>query len=331
MFNKSFRLTAAAFAVSVAVLLAADPSSAQSTGTLQGTVKDAKGQPVEGAQITVALQEGITRRSTTRSRKDGTFTQIGLVPGRYRVTAEKTGLGVQEFDVSVAAGQSPQVNFVLAPGQGGRAVEQDPEKEKAMLALFDAGVAASRAGRIDDAIDKYKQAIETSSRCHQCYYNLGVAYAQKKAYPEAEEAFTKAIDLKPDYADAYNGLANVYNAQRKFDEAQAASREAAKHSAGALGTLSAGGNPADAAYSEAIVLWNASLGDPIKVEAARAKFEEVIKLKPDHADAHYWLGMAHLNRGRTSEAASAFDTYLKLAPTGQYAAEARDFLSKVKP
>ena len=54
------------------------------------------------------------------------------------------------------------------------------------------------------------------------------------------------------------------------------------------------------------------------------------KLDPTLADAHYWLGMANLNEGKMPEAATHFEEYLKLAPTGQYAEQAKGILTQIK-
>ena len=40
--------------------------------------------------------------------------------------------------------------------------------------------------------------------------------------------------------------------------------------------------------------------------------------------------MALLNGGKTSEAKPQFETYLKLAPTGQYAEMAKNLLTQIK-
>ena len=48
------------------------------------------------------------------------------------------------------------------------------------------------------------------------------------------------------------------------------------------------------------------------------------------ADAHYWLGMALVNAGTPAEAKPHFETYLKLAPTGQYADTAKAIVASIK-
>ena len=41
--------------------------------------------------------------------------------------------------------------------------------------------------------------------------------------------------------------------------------------------------------------------------------------------------MALLNEGKMPEAAASFEEYLKLAPTGQFAAQAKAMLAQIKP
>ena len=74
-----------------------------------------------------------------------------------------------------------------------------------------------------------------------------------------------------------------------------------------------------------MILWNAG-----KIPEAKAQFEQAVKLDPNMAEAHYWLGMAIVNAGNTAEAKPHFETYLKLAPTGQYAETAKSIVSSIK-
>ncbi len=317
-FGRLSVVLATAFALFASGLAA--PAAAQSTGMLKGKVVDAQGQPIEGAKVTIEFKEGVTRRHETKSNKRGEFIQIGLFPGNYTVTAEKEKLS-QSFDVRVRLGATAEVNFQLAPGTGGgRASKEDLAKAENLKKSFEDGVTLSRAGSYDEAIAKFNEALAIVPTCADCYYNIGYAYAQKKQYKEAEDAFKKALETNPDYVDAYNGLANVYNAQKKFDEAGAASAEAAKR-AGAAG----GGGSVDAVYNQGVIYWNAG-----KIAEAKKQFEETIKINANHAEAHYWLGMATLNEGKMPDAAMEFEAYLKLAPDGQYAAQAKGILAQIK-
>ncbi len=309
-----------ACAVLAAVVLAS-PAAAQSTGMVKGKVYDAKGEPIEGAKITIEFTDGISRSYTVKSNKKGEFTQIGLTPGNYKVTAEKEKVGSQSYPCRVRLGEAAEVNFQLAPGTSGP-TKEDVAKVSAVKKLFDEGVAASRTGDNDTALAKFTEATTVMPTCYDCYYNIGYAHAQKKEWEKSEEAFKKAIELKADYVEAYNGLATIYNAQKRFDDAQAASQKAA--SLAAAGGGAAGGG-VDALYNQGVIAWNAG-----KAEDAKKAFEEALKADPKHANSHYQLAMCLINLGKMPEAVAEFESYLQLAPDGQYAAQVKAMLVTLK-
>ena len=314
-----------ALLVVLAVLLAvavASPGFAQSTGMVKGKVSDGQGKPVEGAKVTIAFKDGISRSYEVKTNKKGEFIQIGLPPGNYTVTAEKEKLGSQSFDARIRLGEASEVNFQLVPGASGP-TKEDVAKATAVKKLFDEGVAASRSNDHDGALAKFNEAAVLLPTCFDCYYNIGYAHAQKKDYVQAEAAFKKALELKADYVEAYNGLATIYNAQKKFDEAQAASQKAAELAS--AGGAAAGGGSVDALYNQGVIAWNAG-----KAEEAKGSFEAAIKANPTHADSHYQLGMCFVNLGKLPEAADMFEKYLALAPDGQYAAQAKALVATLK-
>ena len=312
-------LLACAVFVAFAVAL---PAAAQSTGQVRGQVVDVKGQPVENAKITIEYKDGGGRVYTTKTNKKGEYTQIGLTPGNYKVTADKDKVGSQTFDCHVKLGDPTEVKFQLGAGASGPSKEE-MAKVAAVKQLFEEGVTASRSGDHDAAIGKFNEAAALLPACFDCYYNIGYAEAQKKDYPKAEEAFKKAIELKPDYVEAYNGLATVYNAQKKFDDAQTASQKAASLAV-ATGGASAGGG-VDALYNQGVIAWNAG-----RAEDAKKAFEEALKLDPKHANSHYQLGMCFINLGKMPEAVAEFESYLQVAPDGQYTTQAKALVAQLK-
>ena len=75
-------------------------------------------------------------------------------------------------------------------------------------------------------------------------------------------------------------------------------------------------------FNQGVILWNAG-----KIAEAKKQFEGAIAANPNHAEAHYQLGMALVNEGNLAGAATEFETYLKLAPTGPNAATAKGILA----
>ena len=297
------------------------PAVAQSTGMIKGKVVDAKGQPVEDAKILIEFTEGVNRKNETKTNKKGEFIQIGLFPGQYRVTASKEKVGQQSFEARVRIGSAADVNFQLSPESG--LTDADKQKNAALQTAFQGGIEAARGGQHETAIAKFTEAAGMMPTCHDCYYNIGYSYSQLQKYTEAEAAFKKAIELKPTSVEAYNGLATIYNAQKKFDEAAAASAKAAELAGGATGA--GGGGNAEAIYNQGVILWNAG-----KYAEAKANFEKAISIKPDMAEAHYQLAMANLNLGQMEAAVTAFEGYLKVAPTGPHAEEAKNAIAALK-
>jgi tetratricopeptide (TPR) repeat protein len=302
----------------LAALAFAVPVAAQ--GLVQGTVTDAQGQPVDGAAVSIE-QDGTNRHFDMKTNKKGEFMQIGLASGKYKVTATKDKLTASR-DVQISQGRPATAKLVLGAATGASPAET--AAAAALRKVLDEAIAASNAGKFDEAIAGFNKALESNASCFACYYNIGYNYAQKKEYDNAETSYKKAVELKADYADAYAGLASVYNAQRKFDQAAAASAKATELSSTLGGGNTAGGG-ADALYNQGVILWNAG-----KVADAKKSFEAAIQANPNHAEAHYQLGMALVNEGNLAGEGTEFETYLKLAPAGTNSATAKALVAQLK-
>lgn len=305
----------------LAALIVPAPAAAQ-TGQVKGKVVDEKNQPVEGATITIEMIEGMTRKYETKTNRRGEYVQVGLQPGMYRITAQKGDMS-QSFEQRVRLGPS-EVNFTLTPGAvSAEDAKAAAAKIEAMKATFAEGVTLSNDGKHDEAIAKFEEVIAAAPKCVECYNNIGTVHTRKADYAEAEAAFKKALEINPQSADAYNGLATVYNAQKKFEEAAAASAKAQELAGTAEGGT--GGGNAGTVYNQGVIAWNAG-----KIAEAKKLFQQAVQLDPKLADAHYWLGMATVNEGNLVEAAPHFEKYLELAPSGQYAEQAKSILASIK-
>jgi tetratricopeptide (TPR) repeat protein len=316
-------LAAAAF-----VLAASAAVGHAQTGRLKGKVVDASGKPVEGATVVMDSKD-LNRKFTTKTDRRGEYTHF-LAPGPYVVTVTKDNLSqTQETRVSI---DERELNFELRPGGGGGGNVSDADRKKmdaemaAVKTAFEAGVAAERAGKYDEAIAKFGEVAAKIPKCTECFTNIGNIHMRQKQYEQAEAAFKKAVDITPTSGEAYMGLANAYNAQRKFDLATEASAQANKllGGAGAPGAPGGGGN-AGALFNQGVIAWNAG-----KIPEAQKLFEQAVGLDPKLAEAHYWLGMANVNQGKLPEATKSFEEYLKLDAGGQYAEQAKSMLAAIK-
>ncbi len=91
---------------------------APTTGTIQGTVKDTDGDPVEGARVLFRSKlEGIS--SVTRTGKDGAYVSEGLAPGDYLVRVQAANFQNAETHLTVKISVAASADFrleIINPG-----------------------------------------------------------------------------------------------------------------------------------------------------------------------------------------------------------------------
>jgi iron complex outermembrane receptor protein len=99
--------------ISTLFVLSALPASAQSAGSITGVVRNAAGEPMPGATVTVINQETGTSRGA-RTGADGRYSVAGLAPGLYSVAADLSGFGRSgRQDVRLADDQAATVDVTL--------------------------------------------------------------------------------------------------------------------------------------------------------------------------------------------------------------------------
>jgi len=73
----------------------------------------------------------------------------------------------------------------------------------AWLAHNNLGALLREAGKTDDAIAQFKEALRIKPDLPEAHYNLGVTLARLDRFPEAIEQYDQALRLKPDFAEAH--------------------------------------------------------------------------------------------------------------------------------
>ncbi|CAF2777422.1 unnamed protein product [Rotaria sp. Silwood2] len=79
--------------------------------------------------------------------------------------------------------------------------------------------AAFAAGKNDDAINLYTQAIELDDKNHVLYSNRSAAYAKSNKYDEALKDAEKCVTLKPDFVKGYSRKGAALSFLKRYDEA----------------------------------------------------------------------------------------------------------------
>jgi len=115
MFMKSLQLGFVGLALCVASAWAG-PSS------IQGIVKDAKGQPIKGADVRIESKDGKQLFNTVKTDAKGRYISQGVAPGVYRVTLVVNGaVKASIMNTKTKADQPTQLNFDLKPASASQA------------------------------------------------------------------------------------------------------------------------------------------------------------------------------------------------------------------
>ncbi|PYX51094.1 MAG: hypothetical protein DMG79_04255 [Acidobacteria bacterium] len=256
-----------------------------------------------------------------------------------------------DFDVkkeqeNAAKGQglSPEQLKQMQEAQAKQAKETNTVKS--LNEKLTAAQTAADAGDFDTAIASLNEATQMDATRDVIWFKLGDYYRmsapkqtdpaeKQKRLDSAVTSYQKAVDLKKSatndkdpkalekLAAYYNNLADAYSKARKIDDAVKSYELAAQTVPTAA---------AQAYFNEGAVLTNAGRPDE-----ANAAFDKCIAADPNRADAYYQkginlLGKATLQGDKTIPApgtAEAFQKYLELAPTGQYAQSAKDLLASL--
>jgi len=92
------------------------PASAQFRASVQGTVTDSAGAVIEGASITITSKE-TARSQKTQTSRDGFYRFSNLPPGRYTISAERSGFKKSMLEAEVRAEEVQGVDIPLKPGE----------------------------------------------------------------------------------------------------------------------------------------------------------------------------------------------------------------------
>jgi tRNA A-37 threonylcarbamoyl transferase component Bud32 len=89
---------------------------ADGPATIQGFVKDAKGEPITGTDVRIESRDGKQVFSTVKTDAKGRYSSQGLQPGVYRVTLLVNGaVKASIINTQTKANQPTQLNFDLKP------------------------------------------------------------------------------------------------------------------------------------------------------------------------------------------------------------------------
>lgn len=116
----------------VCLLGFSSPGSAQSTGSIQGAVRDVSGAVVPHAQVHIKnVETGLLRQSETDGV--GVYAVSSLPPGLYTVTISATGMAdVREDNVEVTVGRDVALNVDMKIGTQEQTVDVNADQQASL-------------------------------------------------------------------------------------------------------------------------------------------------------------------------------------------------------
>jgi protein O-mannosyl-transferase len=170
---------------------------------------------------------------------------------------------------------------------------------KNFVAHNNLGAALIFAGRPDESIEHFQQAILLTPDYADPHYNMGLLLSKKGLFQEAIDHYNKALMINPHYPVAHNNLGFALFQTGRY-------KEAIDHYNQAL--LLDPYLP-DAHYNLGFVFFKMG-----RVQDAIKQFEEALALKPDYIDTLNNLGSALIQAGRPDEAIRHLRQALFLKP-----------------
>jgi hypothetical protein len=113
--------------LSLAAVFAARLSAQTTYGSIAGTVADSSGAAISDAQVTLT-NIGTAEKRVQQTGSDGLYSFVNLLPGRYRIDAEKTGFKhTSQSEVVVQVQQTSSINLTMQVGDVTQTVEVTSE------------------------------------------------------------------------------------------------------------------------------------------------------------------------------------------------------------
>jgi len=177
-----------------------------------------------------------------------------------------------------------------------QALRLDPDYANAHL---DMGSILLEFGRSQEAAAQSQEALRLMPHHRGPHLNLGNALLQMGEVPEAIAEYEQALRINPDFVEAHNNLGSAMLRQGRLPEAMQHWDQAIRIKPGYV----------DAHFNLGMALLR--LG---RLTEATVHLEQVVRLKPDYAEAHYNLGVALVQLGRPQEAMGHWERALQIKP-----------------
>ena len=275
----------------------------------------------QGIQVRLErFSGGVVDQMPTDSR--GRFRFINLQRGYYRVIITSPGFRPTQQDADLQVVSRAYLVFDLvgdklksASGAADLTDVVDARVPPEARTEFIRGREALSKKSEQDAIAHFQKALFIYPEFFEAQLLLSTALMDLREWQRAETVILRALQIKSENATSVLALGEVYWREKRYDEAERTLLDGLK-----LDEKNWHGN-----FTLARLYWDK--GDPVK---AGPFIGRTLQLKPDFAEAHLLAGNILLRLNQHQRAQFEYEEYLRLAPHGDYADEARELLKKLR-
>jgi cytochrome c-type biogenesis protein CcmH/NrfG len=280
----------------------------------------AGGAPADKVLVTCEQYSGGGMIGQILTDRTGKFQFRNIPPAVYTITVRAPGYrDVKETaDLQTMTRTYLQLQLVADnPGpspnstktvESGIPAEAQKEFEKGKTELLEEKKIESGVAHLEKAVAAYPKYLEA-------HLLLSNAYVESNNFEKAAKEAQSAIALDPKQPAGHFTLGEVYRRQQKYPQAEQTIQEGLK-----LDPKSSQGH-----FALAQVYY--AQGDLAK---AGPQIGTALQLKPDFAEAHLLAGNILLKARKPEGALQMFQEYLRLAPNGASAPQAREVVEKIK-
>jgi tetratricopeptide (TPR) repeat protein len=309
--------------VAAVVLLWAGAAGAQDwrgKARVDGRVLNDKGEPIAGAKLTLR-RYGAGPDAITTDKK-GRWAYLGLANGGWDIDVEASGYLPYKTTVQLSEiTRIPPMDIKLQPAPKAEPSAAGAPKNAApdVIPILERGNQLLQQKDYAGARAEYEKALAmlpAGSSTAPVLRAIAQTYYGEKKLTEAIATQQKAVDLDPTNTNELLVLANLQVENKNLDEAKAT-----------LAKL-----PSESIKDPALFInMGISLLNQKKSEDAWTYFDQAVKLAPTDPDVYYYRGLAAFqSKAKKAEAKADFQKYLELAPTGENAADVKEYLKSLK-
>jgi Tfp pilus assembly protein PilF len=318
-FNVIRVAVAAALAVSLANVAAGQDWRGKAR--VDGRVLNEQGEGIAGAKLT--LKRGGAGPESLTTDKKGRWAYLGLANGSWNIDVEAPGY--LPFQTSVELSEIQRIPPMDIKLQAAPKAEPKPAAEAApkgaspeVIPILEHGNQLLQAKDYTGARAEYEKALPMLPPENTAPVLRAIAqtYYGEKNVDQAIAALQKVIAIDPADSTALLLLADLQIEKGNFEEGKATLAKLPPDSIKDPGVYTNLG----------IIMLNKK-----KPEDAWTYFDQAVKIAPSDADVYYYRGLAAYQlKNKKAEAKADFQKYLELAPTGENAADVKEYLKTLK-